>query len=510
MTLRKNKTHNERGLIAVLAGFTMFFVVALGIAIAEMGLNVVHVFEAHNAAEAIAMTEGMVVLSMPSPWDSAQVPPNLIVTTNSRSVENLPAFNFVPVPSQSNGPATPADAPGIAGSAVTGPLQNFGTMLRQPTTVGGSASSAVYQFQLNKLVPVLSRIVLVLDYSKSMRLSFANSQGTAGLTAVRQAAYLAITSPTLSNRVNWGLVEFAGQVDPNPVHPLNVGLTQPYQPLTAGQIAQQQTLIEQHLAYQTGSGMTDMADAVDQARGLLDQMGAQGDSNPDLGKGIILLISDGEPDYVPGNLDDSVASYATRVAEAEDNVRAAVTKAWGSGYQTLTMTVWTDPASLPPDSLTGFMADLAGNSDGKKQNEPQNAFVAYKPEDIQTWLSTINPATHCLSQSKMDISGSPWMNIPGAADNIYGYYVAGGVPRYQETATVRSHDPNNMDPPMVNNQWTNGAKEFWWDNKNQLVELNVTLCTQYLREQAMNPPPEFRLRWGSPRLYATQKLKTGG
>lgn len=558
------RSSGQRGVIAILSAAVVGFVVILTLAVAQLGLFVVRRAEVRGAAEATAALQAERLKVIPAPNNNAYNTP-VMVQGNAGPQDQSQVSTTNRVSSDLTGLALVTDyrlAPTVT-AVVSGPTRMLTPLLPgMPQTVSAQAQAAVQQFEWRDFVPVRSRTVLVLDFSNSMGKSWTTDGHTTtmpGYQVVAQAATLILDGtnpnirPNMVDRNNFGLVIFSDE--PSPAAMTNVvnlvdGPNSPTADLPQAQLSAQLAALKDKVGTTRPSGSaSNTADALQRAVDMLnnhtDRATAAAGAPADqwLGRGTIVLISDGLPNFDPAHpTDQNLATADARQLVAQANACRVINgqgmisapgsgnnicgqgqrsgSAWDNGgpvnrsYQTFTLTIQTDLRGTGADinsafaaqaPINDFMASMAGNANKDGRPNPSFALLPDNPDVIAQTLGTINPATHCIGKRALgvELRNSNWMRAPVAnsasnpaqrlQEDVWGYHAHAATWTTWETSVIRAasaYDATFDGPlPTGTGDWSSNVQDVryaYTPNPGQfddgLVELNAVFCLQFLRD----------------------------
>ena len=501
------KRASQRGAIALMAGLMLPPVILITFGMIYLGLQATVTHDANNQAEALAIAQGYEVLSRPSPTfgdlsDSSLVADN---GTHSDAPVSAPA-----VPLYTNdGPVPLLEAPGyqVGTTAHVSSTYDEVDAAAAGTQIGAQVRSFVNQYQWSRLTVVPVRIMLVLDYSKSMRLHYSGGDPVvdSALHVIRRAAEKIIQDPNLEKRVNWGLVRFSTAPD----SVIDFVPTATFVAPDSALIQHRNDLLNE-LSKPTFGDDTDLAQVVDTARSYMPH-GATDGSDPFTGKAIMIIITDGEPTGggSPGD------AYDARVAKAKADAILSIQDAWRlDGIQTVPLIIQREATSTAPP--LDFLKEITGDGDGQGNgsavgwtSDRNDKQIAAASGDMTKFLTLINPRNRCIAAAPV-FSTSSWMQPPQLTDLIFGYWVPSGNALTNEIAVGRVAALNNalMDPaPSTDGSFDPHLANFYFYPPGTgkaaagAVEVNASVCYDYSRALATGRPlPRFRIRWGVPRI----------
>ena len=489
-TLDRRRHRGSRGVIAMIAGLALLFVVTLSVVMAELGLASLQRFEMHDAAEAVAMAGGYQVLTQPSPNFGGTFPSDSLVADNARaSTYNNPSITPHPVPTYAGATATPADAGGkeVAMRGIAG--ESYMTTGPTPLSGGGNARVVVNQFQVADFTIIPARILLVVDFSRSTRLTYPG--GPAAYTVIQEAITTILNDPSLKDRVDWGLLLFSdtlgSQISVIPPGPGGWAASK-------ADLDNQIALVAAGVKTPTFGDGTDLASAINQGISILQSP----TGNALYGKNVMIIITDGEPDVVPGASPNT--PYSDLVITASGTAQAAAQAAWSNGIETLAILI--QRQSNIEDEVVNFMYSIAGDGKVGQPGAPiaHNMGIADAAGKLSLYLSYINPANHCLTATPILPPPGSWMPNPQVSDLMYGYWVPAGTDILTETAVTRAYTVDSMTDPVPGDDGvfpTTGA-QFYFNPTTSVVEVNMSICQNFISYR--NNGPIFRARYGLPRI----------
>lgn len=557
----------ERGVVAMLTAIMLPLLVVVMLGVVDVGFLYLHRHELENASEAQALAYSLYMMSSPDngalgDYPSARLPK--MVPASSRWPGDGQAqqrLNWARTQQASyvNEYASPLNVPNSAPASVaqfqgTHPfmasslIPAFGTK-----TLATYTSTIVPQFQWNYFWPVRHRIVLVLDYSETMQNTFTTNPGLRAIEALRSSVTKLLSdsdpgaAPYLAQRVNWGLVLFAGDVLDTPVDLVPLPADFSSAPVLTGGQSPYATNVDKILnAMKRPAGRasptqppgdlwsaTQMVVGIQAALNMIkkhDDQASQFARQYLAGPATILIVSDGEPSFRAKG-DYAQPTYDARVLFAQQVTRDFVRNSvWNyKDTTTLTITTSTTIAGSTQDQVD-FMQSISG-SRTSQGSAAATAVINGSPQSLESSLLSINPTTHCLAWPQMrmpqanpaQLWATPPLNIdasfvPGRqqGDHYFGFGIVN-----QEAASARewqigrARDPNaGFDPnpdgsPLrfptaaANHRFYVYPSDVGQVNAGRnMVELNVSFCLPYIQNQVNNKgnlAPVFRARWGGPR-----------
>jgi hypothetical protein len=271
---------------------------------------------------------------------------------------------------------------------------------------------------------------------------------------------------------------------------------------------------------QRGTG-TDMASGIKEAKELFS---SANETYPELTpQRIIILVGDGEPNYIDGDFNSERAKKAT-----ETEAKAA--REAGIIVVSILVSHKDDEGH---NERINFMKKLTGNPD-------KQFFIADSFDAIDNILSHIQVFPHCVSQ-EMKLShpanNKPWMRYPAVSDLIFGYVVEdpllnSEVGPYQirwidsvlyqkkgQAPGIGINDPTNVMIMSLAVKQDNfhdgddleGSNHYglmYYNPNLRRMELNYTFCDKLITHtstnKSINRKPgnlAARIRWGHPLLY---------
>lgn len=404
-------------------------------------------------------------------------------------------------------------------------------------TVSASSQMRVAQAQLGRFVLQPERVVLLLDFSKTMLLAYQGTGMTADTKAyevVRSAAETIISH--YGQLINLGVLMFSDgkmQTSRTPVREdAKTGSVK------ATDSAQNQTQIVNLVRVQNpiGDG-TDLAGAIVFGSSMLNgAVAADLQNDAAQSQARLILITDGEPDKIGGGATSTAGARDDEILQNRQATQRAMANVWDTNFAAnggATTDVMFIQRQGEKGELIGgtstqdFLSTLAGsrgNGGDLKNYLPDggdpaaiNKFIdtqlTLQPRCRMSVLDTIQglssyPSTARYVLPQKDASGQ----LP-----LYAYYVPDikkpfqelpmqvfvddlvGFNRKQVGAGAVTDSSGNVEADYFQQAGHSGALLLYYDSQNHYAMVGGMLCAALASPTNADLHMRIRLRWGSPR-----------
>jgi hypothetical protein len=406
------------------------------------------------------------------------------------------------------------------------------TFIGGPALGNIAARSRAQVNQVSLATPQLfpERVMLLLDFSKAMRLRYTgdegSGQGKSGIAVLHDVAQTVISD--FSETINLGVLMFSDGTRTTPVD------------LLGAQDANKKDAQENHLnsakaaveRQRTEGDGTDIADAINKGVSMLNAAADSyklGSGVPDflIGGARMILVTDGEPNR--GGV-SSTSDLATQVAEASERAKTAMSSAWASGIQSNVLFMQREHHD---DDLAArekaFMMSISGANKGA---EPNNYMPdGGNPNKLLSYLDNIRQTPRCRFDSldALPQGAVPRWDLPRgrlsnarARDVIRGYFTLDAGSGATEImvppentfidddegfkAFVLSPEGGVLLDPKTNLVSVDDLKNsklmaFLYRSSDRTVWLTGMLCAAMAStKQNAGLRMRFNMRWGAPHL----------
>lgn len=549
--MQAKRTAGQRGAVAIIGMAVAIFAVTLMVVVLGYGILVNQQQKLQNAADALAMNWGLQLVqteqtgtSRPPPlfnqeqWLAANGVgslassmyrmslPATLASTADRWTENyMPATAWVHI-------AKPPDE-----WPVLSTWANLGDGHALPGLAAASRMR-VKQVQLGYPQLVRERVILALDFSRTMSLEYTG--GNASLTGrpaaevVKKAANDIINH--YKNLISIGLYVFSDGRPNNDqrINPIAINTTK--DPIKQSAIDDQSAQIRGAVQSQTVKGDgTDIGQALKTAQNMLTGSVTQNDPRANLSQGRVILITDGEPDVVDGS--GGGTSQDDNIRRGREAATTAMRQLWDNGgagnpgsSSVMFIQREKDPPAVDGMSTAQFLRSLVRNGAGVVGDG--NNFLADggDPGAISRFIESglsLQPRCYFRPLEQMpDFSAigenAAKLLLPSVenekAEQIYAYFVAdatsgrevafpiknifiddfSGYTRWQSGhGAITEARTQEVPPAELQNRENFG---LYYDSRTHVTTIGGMLCA------AMSGPKNrldhrmrIRLRWGPPR-----------
>lgn len=531
----------QRGVFAIVAGLLMTGLLILGLTVMQFGFLVVNTKEARTAIDSTAVGCGYQMLVNPGPsyapkagTKGARVDTTLLTKFNNQGDATIGVCQFQ---SGSINNSSNVDGYFPASATMTGKFVSSPSYLTSAlTSLTGTKTSTettiiskveVNQIQAWAFNVARARAVFLLDYSRSMRLPYANKPNNSEYAAINQVrANVTRVLSDMAPQMNFGVRIFGQSLQTGySVDPLLA--TKDPAPTYQDYTANGQTIHQNVLDAGTSGNGTDLRAPVLDTMSLLS---SDVTSSPIVGAPILIIISDGEPDYYPGG--NCSSDYSSCVDTASSYARSAITQLWNSNKlgpinaETFSLLIERENKEGTGSQAEQFMQSIAGTKNSANGNPNNYMADGGEPAKMADFLEKIPIKDYCYTDV---LTSSPYNvpkdHLPLPSDYITGWFSLGQTgsadqnptedvyPIVQSTTiddflngmTVYPHiDAKNPANPIPDDLKVGIERygRFYYDSTSQRVWLNPWLCFAYtfLVTQPGNIDARFRMRWGTPQL----------
>lgn len=415
--------------------------------------------------------------------------------------------------------------PGKVRVSVSYPIQGFYQF--QGKTLTAHSEAYFNQVQISKFTPKKDWVMLLLDFSPSMKLPIT-SGGTAAYIVMQQAIATMQTMPA-ALRQNWGMRIFAGGPAVPPLQGFAmVASTTTLNPSPDVNFDESLMLSQMVAASNVQSPVgdsTDIGSVFDDVVPILQP--ASSGTNPSYGSAYTILVTDGEPDSYQGDYPASMP-YASKIKLASDATSASVNQAWRQGVNTASIQILRDQVAYKNPDDESFLQSISGNAPGGAA--PSNFAQADTENKLQTDILNVIGMLlpRCRTSVPLSQMGVPGSLMPGPNDLQFGFLTGvGGSTDEKNVKFCGAMDPANpdqgvitcltsagppiqLDPSGLGFATNEGSAvyAYYYDTANQVFELNDWACQAYLDnvKDNLSGMVAFRVRWGVPYLQCSPAL----
>lgn len=548
------RSRRSRGAVALMALVFTACGVLIMMAMLEYGAVVIKRQQVNQTADAVAAAWALQAASLP--MDSWTTPYFSIDNTraanmangspqsntfgpvafdagNARSISPLFIDAWLPVFARVQSSMPFVDS-SVIGKIVTGNGQF--TLGAKLPTLSASSQMRISQVQLGRYVLQPERVVLLLDFSKTMLLNYTGTgmgSGVQAITVLQKAAETIIDH--YGQLINLGVLMFSDgtvQTSRNPLSDNGKGVK------SSDSANNQSTILNLVRAQPAIGDGTDLAGAIAFGSTMLSGALAQNlQSDASQSQARLILITDGEPDKIGGSATSTAGSRDDEIAQNRQLTQRAMANVWDTNNVALggatTDVMFIQRKGEDGDKIDGvatkdFLATLAGSrgNGGDLKNFLQDGG---DPAAIDTFINnqlTLQP--RCRLSVLDDVTGLisypataryvlPQRDASGQMEPLYAFFVPDikkptqelrmqvymddliGFNRAQATAGAVTDASGNVAAGYFQQASHSGALILYYDSKNHYAMVGGMLCAALASPTNTDFHMRIRLRWGNPR-----------